>query len=98
MKTIGLKEAHKRLIDCSAVIVDNNALVYPSLEDIENDPENQFLYISWEDEGQVFSVKCMEQNNQTVKVSDDGSLMLLEDIEGDRIQLTLLEPASYETT
>jgi hypothetical protein len=94
MKTIGLKEAHRRLVDCSAVIVDNNAVLYPSLADIENTPENQFLYLSWNDEGQVFSVKCMERNNQTVKVSDDGSLMILEDMEGDRIQLTLLEPVN----
>ena len=94
MKTIGLKEAYERLADCSAVIVDNNALVYPSLDDINNDPENEFLYLSWELEGRTQSIKCMEQNNQTVKVSDDGSLMLLEDMEGDRIQLTLLEPVN----
>jgi hypothetical protein len=95
MKTIGLKQAYNRLVDSAAVIVDNDALVYPSLGGIENDPENQFLYLSWEVEGQEYSVKCIEQNNQTVKVTDDGSLMLLEDMEGDRVQLTLLHPADY---
>lgn len=96
MKTIGLKQAYNRLKDSAAVIVDNDALVYPSLGGIENNPENQFLYLSWEVEGQEYSVKCMEQNNQTVKVTDDGSLMLLEDMEGDRVQLTLLQPATFE--
>lgn len=96
MKTIGLKDAYGRLGDCVAVIVDNDALVYPSLSEIENDPENQFLYLSWEDKGKEYSVKCMEQNNQTVKVSDDGVLMFLEDMEGDRIQLTLLVPAEIK--
>ena len=95
MKKIGLKEAYRRLVDSAAVIVDNDALVYPSLGGIENNPENQFLYLSWEVEGQEYSVKCIEQNNQVVKVTDDGSLMLLEDTEGDRVQLTLLHPADY---
>jgi hypothetical protein len=95
MKKIGLKEAHRRLVDSVAVIVDNDALVYPSLADIENNPENEFLYLSWEEYGRKHSVRCMEQNNQTIKVTDDGALMILEDTEGDRVQLTLLQPADY---
>jgi hypothetical protein len=95
MKTIGLKQAYNRLKESVAVIVDNDALVYPSLADIENNPENQFLYLFWELDGQEYSVKCIEQNNQTIKTTDDGALMILEDIEGDRVQLTLLQPADY---
>jgi hypothetical protein len=95
MKTIGLKEAYKRLKESVAVIVDNDALVYPSLADIENNPENEFLYLSWEEYGRKHSVRCMEQNNQTIKTTDDGALMILEDTEGDRVQLTLLQPADY---
>jgi hypothetical protein len=95
MKTIGLKEAYNRLKESVAVIVDNDALVYPSLADIENNPENQFLYLFWELDGQEYSVKCIEQNNQTIKTTDDGALMILEDTEGDRVQLTLLQPADY---
>lgn len=95
MKTIGLKEAYRRLVDSAAVIVDNDALVYPSLGGIENSPENEFLFLSWEVEGQEYRVKCIEQNNQTIKTTDDGSLMLLEDDEGDRVQLTLLHPATF---
>ena len=96
MKKIGLKEAYRRLVDSAAVIVDNDALVYPSLGGIENNPENEFLYLSWEEYGRKHSVRCMEQNNQTIKVTDDGSLMLLEDMEGDRVQLTLLQPATFQ--
>lgn len=96
MKTIELKDAYGRLQDCAAVIVDNDALVYPSLSEIENNPENQFLYLSWEMAGREHSLKFMEQNNQTVKVSDDGALMILEDTEGDRVQLTLLVPVEIK--
>lgn len=95
MKTIGLKQAYNRLQESAAVIVDNDALVYPSLGGIENNPENEFLYLSWEEYGRKHSIKCMEQNNQVVKVTDDGALMMLEDIEGDKFQLTLLQPANY---
>jgi len=27
MKTIGLREAHRRLVDCAAVIVDNDVMM-----------------------------------------------------------------------
>jgi hypothetical protein len=97
MKTIGLKQAYNRLQESAAVIVDNDALVYPSLGGIENNPENEFLYLSWEVEGQEYRVKCIEKNNQTVKVSDEGAVMLLEDDEGDKLELTLLQPANYST-
>lgn len=70
MKTIGLKDAYGRLGDCVAVIVDNDALVYPSLSEIENDPKNQFLYLSWENKGKEYSVKCIEQNNQMLYPPD----------------------------
>lgn len=96
MKTIELKDAHGRLQDCAAVIVDNNALVFPCLEDLRKMAENEFLYLSWEMAGREHSLKFMEQNNQTVKVSDDGALMILEDTEGDRVQLTLLVPVEIK--
>lgn len=96
MKTIGLKQAFKRLEESSAVIVDNDALVYPSLDDITNTPENEFLFLSWEVEGKEYRVKCIEKNNQTVKVSDEGAVMLLEDDEGDKVELTLLKPATFK--
>jgi len=95
MKTITLKQAFNRLKESSAVIVDNDALIYPSLADIKNEPDNQFLYLSWWTDGLQYVVKCMEENNQTVKVSDDGTVMLLEDDEGDKVQLTLLKPATF---
>lgn len=95
MKTIGLKQAYNRLKETVVVIVDNHELADLTLADIENKPENQFLYVFWEEEGKKHSLKFMEQNNQTIRVTDDGSLMMLEDMEGYKIQLTLLQPANY---
>lgn len=94
MKKIPLKQAFNRLRECAAVIVENNALMYPSLDEITGDKENEFLYLSWEEEGSSYNIKFVEENNSTVSVSDDGCLMLLKDNEGDRVQLTLLKPAT----
>ena len=98
MKSIELKEAIDRLKETLVVIVDNDALADLTLTDIKNKPENQFLYVFWEDEGKKrkkHSLKFMEQDNQTIRVTDDGSSMMVKDSEGYKVQLTLLQPANY---
>ena len=98
MKSIELKEAIDRLKETLVVIVDNDALADLTLTDIKNKPENQFLYVFWKDEGKKrkkHSLKFMEQDNQTIRVTDDGSSMMVKDSEGYKIQLTLLQPANY---
>jgi hypothetical protein len=95
MKKIPLKQAYNRLRECSAVIVDNDVVTYPSLADLTGEKENEFLYVSWDDDaGFTYAVKFVEENNQEVKVTDDGCLMLLVDNEGSKVQLTLLKPAT----
>lgn len=95
MKTITLKEAHQILEDCSAVIVDNNVLTYPSVSDLEDDEFNDFLYLSWiDDEGYEYEARFYEGENQTVKVF--GSSMILIDNEDQKVQISILEPKSLE--
>jgi hypothetical protein len=95
MKSITLKEAMERLKETLVVIVDNDPLADLTLTGIKNKPENEFLYVFWEDEGKKHSLKFMEQDNQTIKVTDDGSSMMVKDSEGYKIQLTLLQLANY---
>lgn len=91
MKTIELQEAYNILRNCSAVIVDNNALVLPCLDEIVGNDENEFLYLGWSDEeGLGYSVKFAEGGNRVVKVS--GYSMILTDNEGDECHLVVLEP------
>jgi hypothetical protein len=89
-KTIPLKEAHDILSDCSAVILDGNALMYPYTADLEDDPTNEFLYLSWTEEGLSYYVKFVEENNQNVVI--EGAFMTLTDDEGDKSILTILNP------
>ena len=75
MKIITLKEAYNILQDASAVIIDDNVLVYPALDMIEGSDENEFLYLSWDDEGLGYEVKFCEGDNQEVEVA--GSSLFL---------------------
>lgn len=93
MKIIPLTEAHALLDKASAVIVDL-VVTYPSLADLlaKNDAEsaaNEWLYISWDNDGQEFSVRVPQgPNEEGVKVN--GSVMTVIDHEGDEVEITLL--------
>ena len=97
MKKITLKEAYAILEKASAVIIDDNALVYPSLWELNGDPENQFLYLSWED-GVEYYMKFCEGDNTEVGVA--GSSLFLYDTDADDetclTKLTILVPQTLE--
>lgn len=95
MKKITIQKAHQILTDCSALIIDDNTLVYPSLADLEGSDDNEFLYLSWTDEeGRDYSVKFSEGQNKEVTIS--GSSMFLVDNEGEEAQITILAPQNLE--
>ena len=94
MKTITLSQAHKILEDCSAVITEDHVLLYPALSDLTGDPENEFMYLSYEDEGLAYYVKFAEFENKSIEVW--GSSMFLHKTEGDIFQITVLVPQNLE--
>jgi len=99
MKSIPLQDAHKILEDASAVIIDDNVLVYPTLAELEFSDENEFLYITWSDEdGQEYSLHFAEGDNQEVVI--EGSSMFLMDTDAeddtDAIQITILTTKELE--
>lgn len=101
MKTIPLNKAFEILKQSSAVIVDGNALVYPSLDEITGDEKNEFLYISWtdQDDAVTYSMKFCEGMNQEVKI-DRAEMYLYDtdsDNEHDNVQLTILNPKNLES-
>ena len=95
MKIITLKEAYNILQDASAVIIDDNVLVYPALDMIEGSDENEFLYLSWDDEGLGYEVKFCEGDNQEVEVA--GSSLFFYAV-GDiyRTEVTILTKKELE--
>lgn len=95
MKTISLQKAHSILEYCSAIIIEDYVLVYPSLSDLTGEDDNQWLYISWsDDKGREFDVEFIEENNKDITIS--GSTLFLKDNEGEEFQVTILVPEILE--
>jgi hypothetical protein len=88
MKKITLKEAYSILEDASAVIINDNVVLYPSLWELTEDDENEFLFLDWDDG----KLKFNEGDNQEVEVV--GSSMFLYDTDAngneDHTQITIL--------
>lgn len=93
--TIPLNKAFEILQDASAVIIDGDVLVCPSLDTLTGDDDNEFMYLGWQsEEGLCYSVKYAEELNREVKVS--GSSMFLINTDGDEDQITILTPAKLD--
>ncbi len=100
MKRITLAAAHALLEACSALIIDDDVLIYASLDalsggaGVDPEPDNEFLRLSWEIEGMEYSCAFAEGPNATVGVEKD-SLVLI-DTEGEQTRLKLLFPRDIE--
>lgn len=92
MKKITLKEAYNILENASAVIINDDIVLYTSLWELRDDETNEFLYFRWDDEGLEYSLTFNEGDNQEVKIS--GSSMFLYDTDSngdeDHTQITIL--------
>ena len=82
---IKLHKAHDLLSHCAGVVIENN-LYKIQTDSLKDDPENEFAACF---DG-VYGYKFPERNNQEVEINN--SYMLLEDNEGDLIELKLLFP------
>lgn len=94
MKTITLTEAHHILENCSAVMIESNIVIYPGIADLTGEDENEFLYLSWEDEGLEYYVKFTEEPNKEVKII--GNSIFLIDHEGEEAEITPLFSKNLE--
>ena len=91
MKTIPLKHAHELIENAAAVIVNHDALMYAAVDELTGESDNEFLALFWTDgDAYDFNVKAREGENQTVKVTDQGDLILVDD-EGEEFEVTLLK-------
>lgn len=89
MYSITLEQAIHILRNATALVVDDDAISYPSLNVLNGDDENEFMYISWFGEkGGEYSTRFREGENRTVQIS--GSSMFLTDYEGVETQITIL--------
>lgn len=98
MKDISLIDAFNYLRLCEGVILEGRVLDI-SLIGIEEDPNNEFAYISWVEEirGEYvdFEIVFKEGDNQEVMI--DGSFMTLVNTEGVLEEIQLLIPWNIES-
>ena len=98
MKKITLKEAFRILEDASAVIINDDVVLYPSLWELRDDDTNEFLFFRWDDGGLEYNLAFKEGDNQEVKLV--GSSMFLYDTnsegEEDHTQITILTTKELE--
>ena len=93
MKTIPLKDAHKMLVESTAVVISDGSLIRHFVTALDGLKDNEFLNLSWQ-KGFEYSIQCIEGNNQQVRV--DGQKMTLIDYEGYPFDLWLLVPLWVE--
>jgi hypothetical protein len=95
---ITLKQAYNILEDASAVIINNDVVLYPSLWELNDDDTNDFLFFRWDDGGLEYTLKFNEGDNQEVSIV--GSSMFLYDTdsngEEDHTQITILTTKELE--
>jgi len=79
VKTITLKEACQILDSASAVVIDDDVVTYPVVSELTGDDENEFLFLSWMDDGgSEYSLSFNEGLNREVKVSGSSIFLLCE--------------------
>jgi hypothetical protein len=89
MKKIPLKEVIEILENASGIVIDDNGLMYPSVDGFEDDPNHEFLKLSYtDDEGLTYEYTFYEDHNETVEIV--GSSMFLIDEDGETCQITIL--------
>lgn len=93
MKKITLLQAFAILQSAAAVIIDN-IVIYPSLDEIRDSDENEFLFLGWEYEDQEYSAKFCEGDNQVAQIK--GNILILIDDEGEETELSILIDADLE--
>lgn len=90
MKKITLQEAHQLLTQADAVKVGDLGITFPSLFDLENKDDNQFLMLTVYNDGHEFYNEFLEKDNQSVFL--DGYNMTLVNSEQFEITFQLLVP------
>jgi hypothetical protein len=94
-KKITLQEAYELIGNASAVIIDDNALMYPSLWELTGEADNEWLYLGWDDEdGNEYAIKFIEEEQG---ICFDGSIITMNDSEGDEVDIKLLIPMDLKT-
>jgi hypothetical protein len=70
-------------------VTDMDGFIEPiiSFSDIEGKPDNEFMYMSWDDEHDEFGARFLEEGNE--EVERDGNKIAITDSEGSEFEFNL---------
>jgi hypothetical protein len=89
MSSMDLEDALDVLDDCSALILDDDILMYPRIiKDLKNEDNQKIFCLQWTEGEDTFEIVFVEEDNQSVGYS--GSTMFLIDDNDQEVHLTLL--------
>ena len=94
MKQITLQTAFEFLAESPVILLEDRALI-PELFDLNREPSNPFLRLSWHDKGLDFEVLFEEGDNEFVEV--DGQFLTLVNNENIEEQIELLAEFDAES-
>ncbi len=87
---IKLQEALDLLRTADVVrVTDMDGFIEPRIlfSDVEGKPDNEFMYISWDDEHNEFAVRFLEEGN--AEVEREGNRIVIVDGEGSEFEFNL---------
>ena len=89
MSSMELEDALDVLENCSALILDDDILMYPRIiKDLKNEDNQKIFCLQWTEGEDTFEIVFVEEDNQSVGYS--GSTMFLIDDNDQEVHLTLL--------
>lgn len=94
---IKLEKAVEILENASAVIINDDVLIYPSVSVLTGDDENEFLFLSYEIASQEYYLKFTEGDNKEVEIINSSMFLLDSDADDkdDFTQITILVNFTY---
>ena len=89
MSSMDLEDALDVLDNCSALILDDDILMYPKIiKDLKNGDNQKIFCLQWTEGEDAFEIVFVEEDNQSVGYS--GSTMFLIDDNDQEVHLTIL--------
>lgn len=99
MKVLKLSEAHDLLKKAKLVLVNKRTIALPTVNDLLDDPESNFMYLEWEDGINGYcTLSFSEGDNQEVAVSETAMFLYHTESENeyDNVKINILSMQELE--
>ena len=88
MLKITLQQTYDLISQCLALEVDGEYICFPSLDELNGEPDNEWLYISSANDSEGYGTKFIEEDQE---ITLEGSTITMLDYQGEVTTLVLLK-------